>query len=109
MDMVEKVFDKPIISELNGAKKLKTALTPPPSEIDMKEPIYDYMKYVNNNNNNKKKKGKTGPTLNNTKRVSFKRIVEQVTFTDDWKMLMSESNLRTEEEQRKSSNLRRNF
>ncbi|KAL7736802.1 hypothetical protein ACLKA6_015643 [Drosophila palustris] len=103
MDVVE----KPIISELNGAKKLKKALTPPPSEIDMKEPIYDYMKYANS----KKKKAKTGSgqILNNTKRVSFKRIVEQVTFTDDWKMLMSESNLRTEEEQRKSSNLRRNF
>ncbi|XP_062130722.1 uncharacterized protein LOC133841898 [Drosophila sulfurigaster albostrigata] len=99
MDIVE----KPIISELNGAKKLKKALTPPPSEIDMNEPIYDYMKY------NNKKKSKAASMLKNTKRVSFKRIVEQVTFTDDWKMLTSESNLRTEEEQRKSSNLRRNF
>ncbi|KAH8261492.1 hypothetical protein KR044_010092 [Drosophila immigrans] len=89
MDVVE----KPIISELNGAKKMKKAQTPPPSEIDVTEPIYDYMKYDN------KKKSKTGAMLKHKKRVSFRRIVEQVTFTEDWKMLTSESNLRTEEEQ----------
>lgn len=103
MDMVnQKVLEKPIISELNAAKKLKKALTPPPSEVDIQEPIYDYMKYA-------KKKNKTGSILKNTKQVSFKRTVERVTFTEDWKMLTSEINLRTEEEQRKSSNLRRNF
>ncbi|KAH8370162.1 hypothetical protein KR093_002423, partial [Drosophila rubida] len=72
---------------------MKKAQTPPPSEIDLTEPIYDYMKYGN------KKKSKALPQLKGKKRVSFKRIVEQVTFTDDWKMLTSESHLRTEEEQ----------
>jgi len=94
MDMIDqKVLEKPIISELTGSKKFKKALTPPPSEIDQKsEPIYDYMKYA-------KKKSKTGSILKIAKQVSFKRTVERVTFTEDWKMLTSECNLRSEEEQ----------
>lgn len=123
---------KKIFKELNGggSQRLKPTVVKaqPMSEADIKEPIvYDYMKYP------KKKKNKMATSLaqggmKTKKCVSFKRIVELVSFTDDWKIKTSQSNLRSEEEQvarmiqiiyiniintfalqRKSSNLRRNF
>ncbi|ALC42519.1 CG15705, partial [Drosophila busckii] len=52
---------------------------------------YDYMKY-----GKKKKKGYALPK----KHVSFKRVVELITFTEDWKIKSrTEGNLRSEEEQ----------
>ncbi|XP_017044824.1 uncharacterized protein LOC108090585 [Drosophila ficusphila] len=66
--------------------------------------VYDYMKYPSYKAKNKLAKfGKA------RKRVSFKTMVELVTFTDNWKMKTSESKLRTEEEQVKCSLKRRNF
>lgn len=91
------------IIELNGSgsQRLKATVVKAQktSDTEIKEPIvYDYMKYPN------RKKSKTGnqyqhKVLKAKKSVSFKRIVELVSFTDDWKMKTSESNLRTEEEQ----------
>ncbi|KAH8410945.1 hypothetical protein KR222_000332, partial [Zaprionus bogoriensis] len=96
MDMVDKSCDKQIITELGGSTKLKASKAPPPTEMDVKEAIvYDYMKYPS-------KKSKTGHQVHNIKSkksVSFKRIVEFVSFTEDWKMLTSQSNLRSEDEQ----------
>ncbi|KAH8401303.1 hypothetical protein KR009_004450 [Drosophila setifemur] len=65
---------------------------------------YDYLKYPN-----QKKKNKLEKKIKSQKNVTFKMMVELVTYTDNWKMKMSESKLRTEEEQRKSSIKRRNF
>ncbi|EDW61404.1 uncharacterized protein [Drosophila virilis] len=104
MDAIEKPQEKQILSEIGGSTKLKEVPAPTPSHIDIKEPIvYDYMKYPS------KKKGKTlHPHPKVKKSVSFKRVVELVTFTDDWKMQTSESNLRTEDQQL-GNNMRRNF
>jgi len=54
----------------------------------------DYMKYPSN-----KAKGKMVKSMKPRKTVTFKMMVELVTFTDNWKMKMIESKLRTEEEQ----------
>ncbi|EDV37709.1 uncharacterized protein Dana_GF13585 [Drosophila ananassae] len=64
---------------------------------------YDYMKYPN------QKKKSLEKRLKPQKNVSFKMMVELVTYTDNWKMKMIESRLRTEEEQLKNSLKRRNF
>lgn len=94
---------KKIFTELNGSGSLRLKATlvkaQTASDTEIKEPIvYDYMKYPN------RKKSKTGnqyqhKVLKAKKSVSFKRIVELVSFTDDWKMKTSQSNLRSEEEQ----------
>ncbi|XP_064544313.1 uncharacterized protein LOC135432519 [Drosophila montana] len=104
MDAIEKPQEKAILSKISGSTKLMEVPTPTPSQTDIKEPIvYDYMKYPS------KKKGKALHAHAKVKKsVSFKRVVELVTFTDDWKMQTSESNLRTEDQQL-GNNLRRNF
>ncbi|EDW02669.1 uncharacterized protein LOC6559477 [Drosophila grimshawi] len=89
-----------------GATKLNADQSAIPTETEVEEPIvYDYMKYAKKN---KKGKGVYGKAKV-TKSVSFKQIVELVTFTEDWKMLKSQSHLRTDEEQRKCTISRRNF
>ncbi|XP_020803077.1 uncharacterized protein LOC110179810 [Drosophila serrata] len=80
------------------------------NKIDIdKEPdqpiVYDYMKYPAN----KKKNAKQSKCPKIQKTVTFKTMVELVTYTDNWKMKMIHGKLRTEEEQRKSSLKRRNF
>lgn len=94
---------KKIFTEPNGggSQRLKPTVVKaqPMSATDIKEPIvYDYMKYP------KKKKNKMATSqaqggMKSKKCVSFKRIVELVSFTDDWKIKTSQSNLRSEEEQ----------
>ncbi|KAH8269559.1 hypothetical protein KR018_009114, partial [Drosophila ironensis] len=54
---------------------------------------YDYMKYPN------QKKNKLQKKIKPQKNVTFKMMVELVTYTDNWKMKMIECKLRTEEEQ----------
>ncbi|KAI8038806.1 uncharacterized protein LOC128254809 [Drosophila gunungcola] len=71
------------------------------NEMDDQAIVYDYMKYPS-----KKAKGKLFKKPRKT--VSFKTMVELVTYTDNWKMRMSESKLRTEEEQLKYNLKRRN-
>ncbi|XP_016969930.1 uncharacterized protein LOC108037800 [Drosophila rhopaloa] len=73
-------------------------------EVEDQPVVYDYMKYPSN-----KEKGKLFKSVKPRKNVSFKVMVELVTYTDNWKMKMSESKLRTEEEQLKCSLKRRNF
>ncbi|KAH8234231.1 hypothetical protein KR038_004038 [Drosophila bunnanda] len=67
-------------------------------DIDMEsdQPIvYDYMKYPSN----KKKNTKPRKSAKIRKTVTFKAMVELVTYTDNWKMKMIQGKLRTEEEQ----------
>ncbi|XP_017115327.1 uncharacterized protein LOC108137897 [Drosophila elegans] len=71
------------------------------NEVDDQAIVYDYMMYPS-----KKAKGKLFKKPQ--KNVSFKTMVELVTYTDNWKMRMSESKLRTEEEQLKYNLKRRN-
>jgi len=64
------------------------------NEVEGQPVVYDYMKYPSN-----KAKGKQIKSVKPRKTVTFKMMVELVTFTDNWKMKMIESKLRTEEEQ----------
>ncbi|KAH8285338.1 hypothetical protein KR054_007791 [Drosophila jambulina] len=64
------------------------------SDID-KAIVYDYMNYPTN----KKKNAKLSKFAKVKKNVSFKTMVELVTYTENWKMKMIEGKLRTEEEQ----------
>ncbi|XP_016967799.1 uncharacterized protein LOC108036299 [Drosophila biarmipes] len=73
-------------------------------EVEGQPIVYDYMKYPSS-----KAKGKLTKSAKPRKTVTFKVMVELVTFTDNWKMQMIESKLRTEEEQLKCSLKRRNF
>ncbi|XP_017958966.1 uncharacterized protein LOC108653163 [Drosophila navojoa] len=116
MDAIDKTEVKQSISETSGATELgdkaeEKPESPTTSQTEIKEQpvVYDYMKYPN------KKKGRVlhnhhHNRLKMRKNVSFKCIVELVTYTDDWKMQTTQSKLRTEDQQReRSKNLRRNF
>ncbi|XP_043066598.2 uncharacterized protein [Drosophila bipectinata] len=106
MDNLKKQRSKPL--NLEG-KDLGETATIPDKEVSnvADSPIeaidYDYMKYPN------QKKKSLEKRIKPKKSVSFKMMVELVTYTDNWKMKMIESKLRTEEEQLKSSLKRRNF
>lgn len=94
---------KNVFTELNGggSQRLKPTMvkTQQMSDTDIKEPIvYDYMKYPKKKKNKMETPQAQG-SMKNKKCVSFKRIVELVSFTDDWKIKTSQSNLRSEEEQ----------
>ncbi|EDX07334.1 uncharacterized protein LOC6734746 [Drosophila simulans] len=65
---------------------------------------YDYMKYPSN-----KEKAKLLKCVKPLKSVTFKAVVELVTFSENWKMKMSESRLRSEDEQLKNSQKYRNY
>ncbi|XP_017078896.1 uncharacterized protein LOC108112997 [Drosophila eugracilis] len=67
--------------------------------------VYDYMKYPSK----KGKPGKLIKSLKPQKTVTFKMMVELVTFTENWKVKMCESKLRSEEEQAKNSLKRCNY
>ncbi|XP_030080977.1 uncharacterized protein LOC111600725 [Drosophila hydei] len=100
MDVIDKTQEKPIISETIGTQELSgRAESPTTSQTELKEQpvVYDYMKYP-------KKKGRVLHNHNHNrlkmkKSVSFKCVVDLVTFTDDWKMQTSQSSLRTEDQQ----------
>ncbi|KAH8348396.1 hypothetical protein KR084_007099 [Drosophila pseudotakahashii] len=64
------------------------------AEMEGQPIVYDYMKYPST-----KAKGKLMKSVKPRKTVTFKMMVELVTYTDNWKMKMCESKLRTEEEQ----------
>ncbi|XP_068147202.1 uncharacterized protein [Drosophila tropicalis] len=55
------------------------------------------------------KRSKLGKSHVVGKRVSFKHIVEIISFNDNWKMQMSESQLSSEEDQGKRSMSQRNY
>ncbi|KAH8253896.1 hypothetical protein KR032_007518 [Drosophila birchii] len=57
--------------------------------------VYDYMKYPVN----KKKNAKPSKGAKIQKTVSFKTVVELVTYTENWKIKVIHGKLRTEEEQ----------
>ncbi|KAH8232853.1 hypothetical protein KR026_001040 [Drosophila bipectinata] len=96
MDNLKKQRSKPL--NLEG-KDLGETATIPEKEVSnvADSPIeaieYDYMKYPN------QKKKSLEKRIKPKKSVSFKMMVELVTYTDNWKMKMIESKLRTEEEQ----------
>lgn len=101
MDEIDKTIEKLSISETSGATVLDDKAESPTTsrtEFTDEPVVYDYMKYPN------KKKGRVlhnhhHNRLKMRKNVSFKCVVELVTFTDDWKMQMTQSNLRTEDQQ----------
>ncbi|XP_001975382.3 uncharacterized protein LOC6548660 [Drosophila erecta] len=74
------------------------------AEVADQSVVYDYMNYPSS-----KAKGKLLKRVKPLKNVTFKTVVELVTYTENWKMKMCESKLRTEEEQVKHSLKRRNF
>ncbi|XP_017014781.2 uncharacterized protein [Drosophila takahashii] len=96
--------------KLNAAKleeELSKAIESKKDIIDEEDGqpiVYDYMKYSST-----KAKGKLIKSAKPRKTVTFKMMVELVTYTDNWKMKMCESKLRSEEEQLKFSLKRRNF
>ncbi|EDW91951.1 uncharacterized protein LOC6531436 [Drosophila yakuba] len=73
-------------------------------EVADQSVVYDYMNYPSN-----KAKGKLSKGVKPLKSVTFKTVVELVTYSENWKMKKSESRLRTEEEQLKHSLKRRNY
>ncbi|XP_002061437.3 uncharacterized protein LOC6638277 isoform X1 [Drosophila willistoni] len=77
--------------------------------IQVDSVVYDYMKYPNNKSVKLGKRSKLGKSHMVDKRVSFKHVVEIISFNDNWKMQMSESQLSSEEDQGKRSMLQRNY
>jgi len=94
-------MDSPVKQRL---KPKKLGSDPGTQKVEFKKDIidevadqsveYDYMKYPSN-----KEKAKLLKGVKSLKSVTFKTVVELVTYSENWKMKMSESRLRSEDEQ----------